>query len=110
MTSASGTKRTKDESLSFSWTGQTPDGLSLRIERDHHANWIVTLAGAMRSRNPCLEAALVEAGGASVSREFARAAASVIERKAANTNRKFTDRQPRPAKNAATSRASKERP
>jgi hypothetical protein len=34
----------------------------------------------------------------------------VIERKAANTNRKFTDRQPRPAKNAATSRASKERP
>jgi hypothetical protein len=109
MIGASGTERTNAASQSFSWTGRTQDGLSLRIERDHQATWIVTLAGAMRSR-PCLEAALVEAGGASVSAEFARAVASVIERKAANANRNFTDHQLGRANNAASSRASKERP
>jgi hypothetical protein len=110
MIGAGGTKRTMPGSLAFSWTGQTQDGLSLRIERDHQATWIVTLAGAMRSRNSCLEAALVEAGGASVSAEFARAVVSAIERKAANANRNFTDRQLGRANNAASSRGSKEHP
>lgn len=60
------------------WQGTTPDGYPLVVERDDHGPWVVTVASVSRSRNESLEAALVEAGGGSVPREWAARLAAVI--------------------------------
>ena len=63
------------------WQGTTPDGYPLVVERDDHGPWVVTVASVSRSRNESLEAALVEAGGGSVPREWAARLAAVIAAK-----------------------------
>lgn len=60
------------------WQGKTPDGYALRVERDSRHQWVVTVASVSRSRNDSLETALMEAGGSSVSREWAARVAAVI--------------------------------
>lgn len=60
------------------WQGTTPDGYALLVERDGRRRWIVTVASVSRSRNDSLEAALVEAGGASMSKSWAADAAALI--------------------------------
>lgn len=60
------------------WQGKTPDGHALVIERDKQRRWVVTLLGAIRSRGYSLEAALLEAGGASVSSAWAPRVAAAI--------------------------------
>ena len=63
------------------WEGTTPDGYPLQIERADDGPWVVTVARVSRSRNASLVAALVEAGGGSVPREWAvRLAAAVAAR------------------------------
>lgn len=65
------------------WQGETPDGYPLLVEREDHGPWVVTVAAMSRSRNNSLEAALLEAGGGSVPREWAaRVAAAVLTGKA----------------------------
>jgi len=53
--------RARDEQLTRIWEGRTPDGHSLVVERDGRRRWVVTVAGASRSRHETLETALVEA-------------------------------------------------
>ena len=73
------------------WQGTTPDGYPLLVERDDHGPWVVTVASVSRSRNPSLEAALVEAGGGSVPREWAaRVAAAVAAREAETVSERTT--------------------
>jgi len=60
------------------WEGRTPDGYALRVERDSSDGWLVTVASVSRSRNQSLGAALVEAGGGSVPRDWAARVASLI--------------------------------
>ena len=61
------------------WKGTTPGGYPLVLERDERNRWIATVAAASRSRNYSLEAALLEAAGTSVSRQWAtRLAATII--------------------------------
>jgi hypothetical protein len=60
------------------WQGTTPDGYALLVERDGPDVWVVTVASVSRSRNRSLEAALLEAGGSSVSRDWAARAAALI--------------------------------
>jgi len=45
------------------WQGQTPQGHPVVIELDARKRWFVTVAGAIRTSNDSLEAALIEAGG-----------------------------------------------
>lgn len=73
------------------WQGTTPDGYPLLVERDDHGPWVVTVASFSRSRNESLEAALLEAGGGSVPREWAaRLAAAVAARKAEAVSKRAT--------------------
>jgi hypothetical protein len=60
------------------WEGRTPDGYALRVERDSRDHWVVTVASVSRSRNVSLQVALMEAGGNSVSRDWAARVAAVI--------------------------------
>ena len=60
------------------WQGTTPDGYALRVERDSRDQWVVTVASVSRSRNASLKTALIEAGGKSVSHEWAGRVAAVI--------------------------------
>lgn len=65
------------------WQGTTPDGYPLLVERDDHGPWVVTVASVSRSRNESFEAALLEAGGGSVPRQWAaRLATAVVAREA----------------------------
>ena len=61
-----------------SWRGKTPDGHPLLVERDERQRWVVTVVDAVRSRGHSLEAALFEAGGASVSAAWASRVAAAI--------------------------------
>jgi hypothetical protein len=73
------------------WQGKTPDGYPLLVEREDHGPWVVTVASVSRSRNESLEAALLEAGGGSVPREWAaRLAAAVSTRKAETDSERTT--------------------
>jgi hypothetical protein len=73
------------------WQGTTPDGYPLLVEREDHGPWVVTVASVSRSRNASLEAALLEAGGGSVPREWAaRVAAAVSTRKAETDSERTT--------------------
>jgi hypothetical protein len=45
------------------WSGTTPRGLRLVIERDSSDRWIATVAGTMRSRNRSAAIAVAEAAG-----------------------------------------------
>lgn len=68
------------------WQGTTPSGYSLVIERDERNRWVATVAAASRSRNDSLEAALLEAGGTSISRQWAiRLAAAILAARAGRT-------------------------
>jgi hypothetical protein len=67
------------------WHGTTPDGYPLLVERDDHGPWVVTVASVSRSRNESLEAALLEAGGASVARAWAARLAAAITAREAKT-------------------------
>jgi hypothetical protein len=59
----------------------TPSGYSVVVARDERQRWVATVAGAARSRNASLEAALLEAGGTMVERNWAaRLATAVIAR------------------------------
>jgi hypothetical protein len=60
------------------WQGKTPDGYSVLVELDARERWVVTIASALRSCNRSLEAALLEAGGASVSPSWAAWVAKAI--------------------------------
>lgn len=60
------------------WQGMTPDGYSLVVERDRGGEWVATVASVSRSRSASLEAALVEAGGASVPRRWAAQLAAAL--------------------------------
>lgn len=73
------------------WHGTTPDGYPLIVERNDHGPWVVTVASVSRSRNASLEAALLEAGGASVPRQWAaRLAAAVSARDAMSVSERKT--------------------
>jgi hypothetical protein len=73
------------------WHGTTPDGYPLLVEREGCGPWVVTVASVSRSRNDSLEAALLEAGGGSVPRQWAaRLAATVIAREAATVSERAT--------------------
>lgn len=67
------------------WQGTTPDGYPLLIERDDHGPWVVIVASVSRSRNDSLEAALLEAGGASVARDWAARLSAAIAAHEAKT-------------------------
>jgi hypothetical protein len=45
------------------WSGTTPRGLPIVIEREASDRWIVTVAGTMRSRNRSAAIAVSEAAG-----------------------------------------------
>lgn len=60
------------------WQGTTPDGHAVLVERDERQRWVVTVASAIRSRGVSLEAALLEAGGSSVSVAWASRVAALI--------------------------------
>lgn len=60
------------------WTGTTPGGYPLVVERDERNRWVATVAAASRSRNYSLEAALLEAAGTSISRQWATRLAAMI--------------------------------
>ena len=60
------------------WQGTTPDGHAVLVERDARERWVVTVASAIRSRGYSLEAALLEAGGNSVSTAWASRVAAAI--------------------------------
>jgi len=64
------------EQLTRVWEGRTPEGHSLRVERDARGRWVVTVAEASRSRRETLETALVEA--ACVDPDWAARLASTI--------------------------------
>ena len=73
------------------WQGTTPDDYPLLVERDDHGPWIVTVASVSLSRNQSLEAALLEAGGGSVPRQWAaRLAAAVAAREARTVSERTT--------------------
>jgi hypothetical protein len=73
------------------WQGATPDGYPLLVEREDSGPWVVTVALVSRSRNGSLEAALLEAGGGSVPRQWAgQLAAAVIAREAATVSERAT--------------------
>lgn len=65
------------------WEGKTPSGYPLLVERVEHGPWVVTVAAVSRSRNPSLEAALLEAGGDSVQREWAAQLTAAVTAKEA---------------------------
>lgn len=67
------------------WQGTTPDGYPLLVERDDHGPWVVTVASVSRSRHESLEAALLEAGGGSVPRQWAAQVAAVVEAREVKT-------------------------
>lgn len=67
------------------WQGTTPDGYPLLVERDEHGPWVVTVASVSRSRNESLEAALLEAGGGSIPRQWAAQLAAAVAARAAPT-------------------------
>ena len=60
------------------WQGRTPDGFSLVVERDEEGRWVATVAEVSRSRNASLTAALEEAGGSSIPREWAERVAEAL--------------------------------
>jgi hypothetical protein len=60
------------------WQGRTPTGYALVVERDERNRWVATVAAASRSRNESLEAALIEAGGTTITRVWAERLAAVI--------------------------------
>jgi hypothetical protein len=45
------------------WSGTTPRGLAMVVERDTSDRWIATVAGTMRSRNRSAAIAVAEASG-----------------------------------------------
>jgi hypothetical protein len=65
------------------WEGKTPTGYPLLVERVENGPWVVTVAAVSRSRNASLEAALLEAGGDSVSRDWAAQLTAAVEARAA---------------------------
>ena len=67
------------------WQGTTPDGYPLLVERDDHGPWVVTVASVSRSRNESFEAALLEAGGGSVPRQWAARLATAVGAREAKT-------------------------
>jgi hypothetical protein len=67
------------------WQGTTPDGYALLVERDEDGRWAVTVASVSRSRSESLELALLEAGGGSVTREWAARLAAGLARRAPTT-------------------------
>lgn len=74
------------------WQGTTPGGYALVVERDGDGRWVVTVASVSRSRSASLEAALLEAGGASVPRPWAaRLAAAVALQPAGVSNIERTE-------------------
>jgi hypothetical protein len=60
------------------WKGVTPSGYSVVVARDERQRWVATVAGAARSTNASLEAALVEAGGSVEPRRWAVQLAAAI--------------------------------
>lgn len=60
------------------WQGTTPDGYVLLVGRGEDGRWVVTVASVSRSRSESLELALLEAGGASVTREWAARLAGAL--------------------------------
>lgn len=72
------------------WQATTPDGYPLLVERDDHGPWVVTVASVSRSRNESLEAALLEAGGGSVPRQWAAQLAAAVAAREAKTDSERT--------------------
>jgi hypothetical protein len=60
------------------WHGTTPSGYPLLIERDDRNRWVATIANASRSRNHSLEAAILEAAGNTIGRQWAEHLATAI--------------------------------
>jgi hypothetical protein len=60
------------------WKGTAPSGYSVVVSRDERQRWVATVAGAARSTNASLEAALVEAGGSLIPRAWATRVATAI--------------------------------
>jgi hypothetical protein len=60
------------------WKGTAPSGYSVVVARDERQRWVATVAGAARSTNASLEAALVEAGGSLIPRAWATRVATAI--------------------------------
>ena len=52
-----------DEEQTVVWSGTTPRGLPIVVERDAADRWIATVAGTMRSRNQSAAIAVAEASG-----------------------------------------------
>jgi hypothetical protein len=78
--SPSSSRRTKLTlgSSAVIWKGVTPSGYSVVVARDERQRWVATVAGAARSTNASLEAALVEAGGSVEPRRWAVQLAAAI--------------------------------
>jgi hypothetical protein len=66
------------EARSAVWNAVAPSGYTVVVERDERQRWVVTVAGASQSRGSSLEAALLEAGGTAISREWAQRVAAAI--------------------------------
>jgi hypothetical protein len=52
-----------EEHQTIVWSGTTPLGLPMVLERDERDRWIATVAGTMRSRNRSAAIAVAEAAG-----------------------------------------------
>ena len=74
------------------WHGTTPNGHAVLVERDARQRWVVTVATAIRSRNHSLHAALLEAGGHSVSSEWAGRVVAAITSSALSEQRSHSFR------------------
>jgi hypothetical protein len=84
------------------WRGTTPAGYTLVIELDERNRWVATVAAASRSRNYSLEAALLEAAGTAISRQWAARLAATITARSTTASRP-QERQDRPAVTAPIS-------
>ena len=70
-----------DDQQTVVWSGTTPRGLPIVVERDAADRWIATVAGTMRSRNSSAAIAVAEAAGLRTREPWVRWIASrVVER------------------------------